>query len=305
MKKSIIKSPGGLWYQRNDPTIVHPLNRTVIVCIGGSSEWGSYTAADMNLEVSRIVEKNGFAQDAAHGEELPFIIISPLATKGKDIADHRLIASEIGNIVEAIDADYRIIGGLSYGGQTTSGFLFQSKNNTEITQKMASSFRKAELFDGFFMLAARIQWSPEECVFPEKRVFMAHAMADLSIPLNDSFEIMERLNACPARTEKVYANYVRKWRDGATAYDPVEIPPTAINKLIVIPGAAPAYGHFTAWVETYKWTAPPGTPGYEFRKWVEGIAIPKDRDIPGRLILREGKVLGIFEDGTQKEFLTL
>src|SRR5687767_7855200 len=138
MKKQILKSPGGLWYQRNDPTIVHPLNRTVIVCIQGSSDWGYYNATDMNAEVSRVVEKSGFAQDAANGEELPFIIISPLATKGEDIADHRLIADEIGNIVEVMDVDYRLIGGLSYGGQTTSGFLFQSKNNTEIQQKQSS-----------------------------------------------------------------------------------------------------------------------------------------------------------------------
>src|SRR5688500_14382624 len=118
MKKQILKSPGGLWYAQYDPTIVHPMNRLAVVCLGGSGEYGSYSAADMNAEVSRIVEKNGFAQDAINGEELPFVIIAPLATKGKDIADHSLIAAEIGNIVELLDVDYRIIGGLSYGGQT-------------------------------------------------------------------------------------------------------------------------------------------------------------------------------------------
>jgi hypothetical protein len=301
MKKTIIKSPGGLWYSHWIPTAQHPLNRTAIVCIGGSAEYGSYGAADMEMEVSRITEKNGFAQDAANGEELPFQIISPLATKGKDIADHRLIATEIGNVVEALDLDYRILGGLSYGGQTTSGFIFQSKNGTEITQKLVSSFRKAELFNGFFMLAPKISWTPEDCLFTDKRVFMAHAMADLSIPLHNSFDIMDRLNACPGRLEKVYSNYARKYRNGETVYDPIEVPANAVNRLVVIPGG----NHGTAWIETYKWTAPAGTPGYEFRKWVEGIAIPKSIDVPGKLVLRDGKVLGIFEDGTQKEFLTL
>lgn len=297
MKKTIIKSPGGLWYSRWDPTVSHALNRVAVVCIGGSGEWGSYAAADMEAEVSRITEKNGFAQDAKNGEELPFIVISPLATLGKDIADHSLIAREIATIVEAIDVDYRLLGGLSEGGQTTAGFLFQAKNGTESKLNQPSSFRKAEVFDGFFMFAGQAPMPTDPCAFPDKYVFMVHAAGDTSIKIDQSFTMQRLLNACPKRTQKIVSNYYQKWGT-PNQYLSQSFDQSAVNKLWVIPGG----GHSTSWSEAYNWKGPVGTAGYEFRKWIETICIPKAQvDIPGRLVLRGNNVVAIFEDGTQKE----
>lgn len=302
MKKQVIKSPGGLWYSHWVPEITHPLNRTLIVCLGGSGEHGSYSAADMTLEVSRVTEKNGFAQDAINGEELPFQIIAPLATKGKDIADHRLIAAEIGNIAKSIDVDYRFLGGLSFGGQTTAGFFFQSRNGTELTNNLPSSFKNAEAFDGFFMLCGQVPSDPDECASPTKRIFIAHAIGDTQISVGRSFDMMKIANECPERTEKVYSNYFRKWSGSEPIYLPIEVPAEAKNFLFVIPGGS----HGTAWNETYNWNAPEGHAGYMFRKWVEGIALPKEvLDIPGRLVLRDGRPFAIFEDGTEQQLSTV
>lgn len=296
MKKQVLKSPGGLWYSQWDPEVESPLNRLAVVCIGGSGEFGSYAAADMVAEVSRITEKNGFAQDAAAGEELPFIVISPLATKGRDIADHRLIASEIANVVVALDVDYRIIGGLSLGGQTTAGFLFQALTSTEITNKVPSSYKNAEIFDGFFMLAGQAPVPTNPCAFPDKPVFMAHAIGDTAIKIANSFTMMRALNACPERTEKIYANYAQKWGGTGEYYVQVEMPADAKNKLWVIPGGS----HYTSWNETYNWRGPAGTAGYEFRKWVERICVPKEiEDVPGTLIKRGAQVIAKFEDGQE------
>ena len=301
-KKSIIKSPGGLWYERWDPTVKSPLNRVVIVCIGGFGEWGSYTAADMNAEVSRVAERNGFAQDAAAGEELPFIVIAPLATGKKNAdgnmqADHTLITKEIGNIVKSIDADYRFIGGLSQGGQTTAGFLFQAKNGTELKNNAASSFVNADVFDGFFMFAGQAPVPTDPCAFPQRYIFMVHATGDASISVDNSFTMMRLANSCGAREHKVYSNYYQKWTK-PVSYIPQLMPIDAINKLIVIPGG----GHSTSWNEAYNWSGPVGSAGYEFRKWIEYIAQPKEqetKDIPGVLILRGSQVIGKFENGQE------
>lgn len=302
MKKEIIKSPGGLWYSQWTPEVQSPLNRVAIVCLGGSGEFGSYAATDMIAEVSRVTEKNGFAQDAANGEELPFIVISPLATKGSKIADHRLIAAEISNVVKALDVDYRFLGGLSYGGETTAGFLFQAKNGTEITQKLASSYRNADVFDGFFMLAGQVPSTPDVCAFPDKYIFLAHAIGDTLISVAQSFTIMRLANSCPERTQKVASNYYQRWTS-PVSYWPQEIPADAVNRFIAIPGGS----HDTSWNETYNWRAPAGTAGYEFRKWIEKICIPK-QDIPGVLIRRTTQgsqgteviqVIGKFEDGQE------
>jgi hypothetical protein len=305
MKKEIIKSPAGLWYCHHSPVISDPLNQVAIVCIGGSGEWGSYTATDMEAEVSRVVEKNGFAQDAANGEELPFHVISPLAIGKKNAsgtmqADHALIASEIANIVKEINVNYRFLGGLSQGGQTSAGFFFQSKTGTELNQKLDSSFKNADVFDGFFMLAGQIPSTPTACAFPKKNVFMAHAIGDTSIGIAQSFTMMKVANDCPDRVDKVYSNYQQKWGSTGAYYVPIEVPINAINKLWVIPGG----NHSTSWTETYNWKAPSGTAGYEFRKWVETIALPK-AEVQGKISLINGRVFATFEDGTKKELSTL
>lgn len=298
MKKSIIKSPGGLWYERWDPTVESSLNRILICCIHGSVEYGSYSASDMNAEVSRVAEKMGFAQDSTNGEELPFIHITPLATKGSSIADHSLIAKEIGNVAKSVDADYRFIGGLSLGGQTTAGFLFQAKTSTEISKNAASSYVNADVFDGFFMLAGQQPTPTDPCAFPNKHVFMAHAVGDTSIKIDQSFTMMRLLNACTERKQKIYPTYEQKWGSSGAYYTvPAEVPADAINKLIVIQGG----GHSTSWTETYNWNGAAGTAGYEFRKWIETIAIPKQQaDVPGKIVLRNGQAIAIFEDGTEK-----
>lgn len=301
MKKNILKSAGGLWYSHWTPEVSHQLNRTLIVCLGGSSEYGSYSAADMTLEVSRITEKNGFAQDAANKEELPFQIIAPLATKGPSIADHKLIAAEIGNIAKSVDVDYRFLGGLSYGAQTTSGFLFQSRNGTELSKNLPSSFKNAEVFDGFFMLAGQPQSDPDECSFPDKRIFIAHAIGDTSIVVGNSFEIMEMVNNCTARTEKVFANYQRKGFGAEAIYSAIQVPGEAKNFMFIIPDGS----HGTAWNETYNWNAPEGKAGYAFRKWVESIAVPKALEIPGRIVLRTDGVFVKFDDGTEQQLSTV
>lgn len=294
MKKSIIKSPGGLWYQQNDPVIESPLNRVAVVCIGGSGEFGSYAAADMEAEVSRVVEKNGFAQDAKNGEELPFIVISPLAT-GTTQADHTLIAREIGNIVEALDVDYRFLGGLSQGGQTAAGFFFQAKTGTELTKSLPSSYLKAHLFDGFFMFAGQAPMPTDPCAFPDRYVFMVHATGDTAIKVDNSFTMMRLINSCEVRKNKVFSNYYQRWTS-PVSYWPQEMPSDAINKLFVIPGGS----HSTSWNEAYNWRGPVGTAGYEFRKWIETISVPKEvKDIPGKLLLRGSQVIGVFENGQE------
>lgn len=289
MKKSIIKSPGGLWYQRNDPVIDSPLNRVAVVCIGGSGEFGSYAAADMEAEVSRVVEKNGFAQDAKNGEELPFIVISPLATGTKQ-ADHTLIAREIGNVVEALDVDYRVLGGLSQGGQTAAGFFFQAKTGTELTKSLPSSFLKAHIFDGFFMFAGQAPVPTDPCAFPDKYLFMVHATGDTAIKVDNSFTMMRLANSCEQRKQKVVSNYYQKWGT-TTQYLPQEMPIDAVNKLIILPGG----NHSTSWSEAYNWKGPVGSAGYEFRKWIEKICVPKAQiDVPGTVVLRNGRIIATF-----------
>lgn len=293
MKKEVLKSPGGLWYAKWTPTVSDPLNRVAIVCIGGSGEWGSYAAADMVAEVSRVTEKNGFAQDAAAGENLPFIIIAPLATGTKQ-ADHTLIAKEIGNIAKALDVDYRFIGGLSQGGQTTAGLLFQGKTGTEISKQLPSSFLNADLFDGFFMLAGQAPMPTDPCAFPNKYVFMAHAVGDPLISIAQSFTMMRQLNSCGERVYKIYASAYQKWTNPVT-YLSCDIPADEVNRFIVIPGG----GHSTSWTETYNWNAKSGA-GYEFRKWIEKICVPKGiMDIPGIIFLRGTQIIVKFQDGQE------
>lgn len=301
MKTIVKKSIGGLWYAESEPEIISPLNRVVVVCIQGSGEFGSYSAPDMTAEVLNMVKRNGFYQDVANGEELPFHIISPLATKGKDIADHRLIASEIASIVMVMDVDYRFIGGLSFGGETTAGFLFQAQTGTQISQKTGSPYKHAEVFDGFFMLAGQAPLPTNPCAFPTKPVFMVHASGDNAIKPEQSFTMMRLLNECPERKDKIVSNYYQKWTS-PVSYLPKTIEGDPINKLWIIPGG----GHSTSWTEAYNWRGPVGTAGYEFRRWIERIAIPKKSvDIPGRLVLRDGRPFAIFEDGSERHLSSL
>lgn len=306
MKEEIIKSPSGLWYSHWMPTVQDSLNRVLIVCTGGSGEWSLYNSSDMQSEVIRVTRKNGFAQDAAAGEELPFHVISPLAigkknSQGQVQADHTLIAAEIGNIAKAVDVDYRFFGGLSQGGQTAAGFLFQAKTGTELSKNLPSSYLNADVFDGFFMFAGQAPMPTNPCAFPGKYVFMVHATGDTSIKVDNSFTMMRLLNECPERKDKIVANYYQKWTS-PVSYLPKTFEGDPVNKLFIIPGG----DHSTSWTEAYKWRGPLGTAGYEFRKWIETICIPKQQvDIPGKIVLRNGVATILFEDGTIKQINTI
>lgn len=303
MKEEIIKSPGGLWYSHWIPTVEDALNRALVVCIGGSGEWSMYTNPDMKAEVIAVTRKNGFAQDAAAGEELPFHVISPLAigklNAQKQIqADHSLIASEIGTIAKALDVDYRFIGGLSQGGQFAAEMLFQGKNGTELQKNIPSSYLNADVFDGFFMFAGQAPMPTDPCAFPDKYVFMVHATGDGSIKVENSFTMMRLLNSCESRIEKIQSTYYQKWTS-PVSYLPQSLVGDPINRLFIIPGG----GHSTSWTEAYNWRGPVGTAGYEFRRWIERIAVPKEqevKDIHGKLVLRNGVAVGLFEDGTER-----
>lgn len=297
MKKEIIKSTGGLWYERWDPTVKDPLNRLAICCIQGSGEFVNLSPDKITPDiVSNMVERNGFAQDAANGEELPFIIISPLATGTKQ-ADHTLIAKEIGNVAKSLDVDYRLIGGLSQGGQTTAGLLFQAKTGNELTNKLPSSYLNADVFDGFFMFAGQAPMPTDPCAFPFKYVFMVHATGDTAIKVDNSFTMMRLLNECSKRPDKdkIVSNYYQKWTS-PVSYLPKTVDGDPINKLFIIPGG----GHSTSWTEAYNWKGPVGTAGYEFRRWIERIAVPKEStEILGKLILKDGRAIAVFDNGVK------
>jgi hypothetical protein len=276
MLRDIKKSPGGLWYAQYSPRVENPAFKAVVVCIGGSGEYGSYTASNMYAEVIRIVERNGYPKLIASGTELPFTVIAPLATLGKDIADHRLIAAEIGNVVKSIPHDYAIMIGLSQGGQTVSGFYFQCRTTTEINNGWPSSFKNADMFDGFGVFCGQIPGSNYPCSNPNKSLIVVHAIGDTRVNVNQGVRIMSTANSC--RSDKVKANYtytygLKKVVDGTTVkyndWVSTPIPDSVHNRLVIIPGG----GHSTSWEQGYNWNATSGA-GKEVREWILRICKP-------------------------------
>jgi len=292
MKREIKKSPGGLWYAIDWPTIPHPLNGTVVACIQGSGEQGDYAAADMIAETTRIVNKNGFAQDAANGIELPFIVISPLAGIGKDIADHSLIAAELGNVVKLYKKDYAFLMGLSQGGQTAMGFAFQCRNSTEITKAIESSYKNAQVFDGFVCLSGKIPGTPDIDHFPNIPLFVCGATGDTAVPISNQLSIASRANASDLRTYKLCPNFIKKTINGVVTWVPVDYPSGSLNRMVVIIGG----GHGTAWNMAYDWYAKSG-PGYELNQWVTKIAKPKAIECSASLDLANMRATFDLPDG--------
>jgi len=292
MRREIKKSLGGLWYAIDWPTIPHPLNNVIIACIQGSGEQGDYNASDMIAEVTRIVNKNGFAQDAANGIELPFIVISPLAGIGKDIADHSLIAAELGNVVKLYKKDYAFLMGLSQGGQTTMGFAFQCRNSTEITKQIESSYKNAQVFDGFVCLSGKIPGTPDIDHFPNIPLFVCGATGDNAVPISNQLSIASRANASVLRTDDLYPNYIKKTVNGVVTWVPVDYPAGSLNRMVVIIGG----GHGTSWNMAYDWYAKTG-PGLELNQWVTKIAKPKSIECNATLDVFNGMATFHLETG--------
>lgn len=273
---SVKKSSGGLWYAEYPPAVVDPFwNRVLFVCIGGSGETGSYTAPDMTAEVLRVVEKNGFPQDHAK-DKLPFWVIAPLATKGPSIADHTLIAKEIGSIAQEIDVDVRFISGLSQGGESVSGFLFQSRNSTELSKGSPSQYKNADVFDGFVIMCGKIPSSPDICAFPEKAVFIIHATGDTAVPISNGLNIMNKANSCVNRVEDIFANFKQTWKGSLMTWISQGFPADVMNRMFIIQGGS----HATSWTEGYNWNGVPGSAGNELKLWAEKVARRKVKDIP-------------------------
>jgi pimeloyl-ACP methyl ester carboxylesterase len=295
-----VKSSGGLWFAIDTPEVKHELNTTLIACIGGSGEVGSYSAADMPAEIDRVVNRNGFAQDYASGQPLPFVVISPLATKGIDIADHRLIGAELSNVVKLYKQDYAFLAGLSQGAQSVAGFLFQSRNGTEITKSMESSYRNPRIFDGMIMMCGKIPSSPDIDANPDMPILIIHATGDTAVPISNGINIMNKANASLLRTKKVYPSHVQRYINGIKTWQPVEIPAEAVNRMIVIIGGS----HSTSWTMGYDWFAKSG-PGFEFRQFVERIAKPVYKPIECTAILDEMNLNAVFtrSDGTAVKYL--
>lgn len=146
------------------------------------------------------------------------------------------------------------------------------------------------------MFAGQAPMPTDPCAFPNKYVFMVHATGDTSIKVDNSFTMMRLLNECADRKDKIASNYYQKWTS-PTSYLPQTIEGDPINRFFVIPGG----GHSTSWTEAYNWKGPEGTAGYEFRRWIERIAVPKAQvDVPGKIVLRDSNVMAIFDDGTVK-----
>lgn len=290
-----VKSSGGLWFAIDTPEVKHELNTTLIACVGGSGETGSYSAADMPAEIDRVVNRNGFAQDYAAGQPLPFVVISPLATKGIDIADHRLIGAELSNVVKLYKQDYAFLAGLSQGAQSVAGFLFQSRNGTEITKGLESTYRNPRIFDGMIMMCGKIPGSPDIDANPEMPILIIHATGDTAVPISNGFNIMNKANASVLRTQKVYPTHVKKTINGISTYVPAYIPDGTLNRMVVIIGGS----HSTSWTMGYDWFAKSG-PGFELRKFVETIAQPVYKPIECTAILDERNLEATFTkpDGT-------
>lgn len=294
MKRSILQSSGGLWYVMYEPTIPHPLNTTLVCCIQGA---GEYVLSFDEESIIRCANKNGFSQDAANGIELPFVVITPIAGKAKDdnMAGHGLIMREISNVAKLHKKDYAFIGGLSLGSQTATGILLQCRNGTEISKGLESQYKNPHVWDGYFLISGKIPGTPQPCAMPEVPVIIFGNTGDTAVPVQNQIKTMDVLNSCSMRTEKVLPNRVRKNIGGIVTWPESEIPTDHLNRLIITVGG----GHGTSWHLMYDWYAKTG-PGFEFRQWLERIAVPIYKPIECTAILDEQKMEAVFKkpDGT-------
>jgi len=288
MKRSIRKSAGGLYYVLDEPTIIHPLNSTLVACIGGS---GEYVTNFDDASIIRVANKNGFAQDAANGIELPFVVISPIAGKSKDdnAADHGLIMREISNVAKLHKKDYAFLGGLSLGGQTSTGMSLQCRNGTEVSKGQESQYKNPNVWDGFFLISGKIPGTPQPCAMPEVPIIIFGNTGDKSVPIQNAIKTMDSFNSCELRTQKILPNKVRKNVSGVETWPDVVIPDGHLNRLIITLGG----GHGTSWNMMYDWKASSG-PGFEFRKWVERIAKPKSVPVECTAYLDEVNMRAVF-----------
>jgi hypothetical protein len=298
MKRSIIKSAGGLYYVLDEPTIPHHLNTTLIACIGGS---GEYTTTFDDASILRVANRNGFAQDVANGQEFPFVVISPIAGKSKDenMADHGLIMREISNVAKVHKKDYAFIGGLSLGSQTATGLLLQCRNGTEVLKGLESQYKNPYIWDGGFLISGKIPGTPQPCAMPDIPIIIFGNTGDLAVPIQNQIKTMDSFNSCSLRTNRILPNRVRKSIGGVVTWPEVPIPDGHLNRLIITLGG----GHGTSWVMMYDWNASSG-PGYEFRKWVERIAVQKYVPIQCTAVLNERELWADFSlpDGTVKRY---
>jgi hypothetical protein len=280
--REYLKSAGGLYYALDPPGIVSPLNSTLVVCIGGSGEFGSYTAPDMQSEIDRVVNKNGFAQDVSQGIKLPFWVLSPLATKSTtdNMASHSLIMREISNLAKIHKQDYAFLGGLSLGGQTSTGMALQCRNSTEINKGQESQYKNPTVWDGFFLISGKVPGTPQPCAMPEVPVIIFGNTGDTAVPIQNQIRTMDVFNSCSMRTEKILPNKVRKTVGGIVTWPDSPIPEDHLNRLIITLGG----GHGTSWNLMYDWYAKTG-PGFEFNQWVNRVAKPiyKPIDCPATL----------------------
>lgn len=288
MRRSIQKSAGGLYYVLDEPTISHPLNTTLIGCIGGS---GEYTTSFDDASILRVANKNGFAQDVANGIELPFVVITPIAGKSKDenMADHGLIMREISNVAKLHKKDYAFLGGLSLGGQTATGMAMQCRNGTEVSKGLESQYKNPHVWDGFFLISGKIPGTPQPCAMPEVPVIIFGNTGDTAVPIQNQIKTMDTFNLCSLRTEKILPNKVRKNIGGVVTWPDVVIPEDHLNRLIITLGG----GHGTSWNLMYDWHAKTG-PGFEFNQWVNRIAKPIYVPIECPATLNEKEMVATF-----------
>lgn len=287
-KREYWKSPGGLWYAYDPPAIEnHPLNNTLVVCIGGSGEFGSYSATIIQEEIDRVVNKNGFAQDVANGIKLPFAVISPLATKSTtdNMASHALIMREISNVAKLHKKDYAFLGGLSLGSQTATGMLLQCRNGTEVNKGLESQYKNPYVWDGFFLISGKVPGTPQPCAMPDVPVIIFGNTGDRAVPVQDQIRTMNVLNSCTDRVNKILPNRFRKNIGGVETWPETPIPVDHLNRLIITLGG----GHGTSWHLMYDWYANFG-PGFEFRQWIERVARPvyKPIECPATLDEKNG-----------------
>lgn len=290
--RQYFQSPGGLWYAYDPPGIAdHPLNTTLVACLGGSGEYGSYTASDMPAEINRVINKNGFAQDIAQGIKLPFAVISPLATKAanENMASHALIMREISNVAKIHKQDYAFLGGLSLGGQTSTGMVLQCRNGTEVAQGKESQYKNPGVWDGFFLISGKVPGTPQPCAMPEVPVIIFGNTGDTAVPIQNQIKTMDVLNSCSMRTEKILPNKVRKNVGGIVTWPDSPIPDDHLNRLIITLGG----GHGTSWNLMYDWYAKSG-PGLEFNQWLTRVAKPIYKPIECTATLDEKNMLATF-----------
>lgn len=289
--RQYLKSAGGLWYAYDPPGIESPLNTTLVACIGGAGEYGSYSAANMPAEIDRVVNRNGFAQDVANGIKLPFAVISPMATKSatENMASHGLIMRELGNVAKLHKKDYAFVGGLSLGGQTTTGIMMQCRNGNEVSNGMDSQYKNPDIWDGFFMISGRIPGTPQPCARPDAPVIIFGNTGDNSVAIQNQIKTMDVLNTCSLREEKILPNKVRKNVGGIVTWPDVPIPTDHLNRLIITLGG----GHGTSWNLMYDWYAKSG-PGFEFNQWLTRVAKPLYKPIECPATLDEQKMIATF-----------